>query len=777
MRDSVFFFTFLCFLTATSQNISVDSQSHTPQQLIEDILIDSNCIANVQVTNTVGGDFNGADQSYGFFDASGTSFPFQSGIVLSTGRLANVQGPNTTLSDDDAPNWSGDGDLETVLQENNTLNATILEFDFTSIASEVSFRYIFASEEYQEGNPNTCQFSDLFGFLIRPITDTTYENIALVPNTSIPVKVTTVHPEIPNACEAENEIYFESFNGNVSPINFNGQTKILTATASIIPNETYHVKLVIADEQNFRFDSAVFLEAGSFQLNTNLGPDRLFENQNPVCQNDTITLNASQPGMTTYKWFKDGIELATETNATLLVAQAGIYNVEITLDNGCISYGEIIIEYAQNPTVFNTTLIACDVDLDGFTTYNLFDATQDIINGDNNLSISNFYNTLADAEMSNNEIAQPNSYNNTGISEIVYANVISQLSGCSSIAEVTLDISTNTLLLQDVDSCDGDVVDGFASFDLNDIITQITPLVPTNSNIYFFQTLDDAFSNTNILTGNYTNMLPDSEDIFVKVTTETNQCHAISPLTLNVLPSPELLEDESILYCLNTFPETQTLQAGVLNDSPANYSYQWLLNGVDTGVTSSFIDINEIGTYAVVVTLENGCSNMREITVVASEAPTVENLDYTELTSNNVATISVSGIGDYEYAIDDENGSYQDENTFNYLTPGFHTIYIRDKLGCGNAFISFSIIGFPQYFTPNGDNVHDTWKPYGINQQFNSQLKIQIFNRYGKLIRSINPLLGWNGTLDGKILPSDDYWFLLTHTNGKEYRGHFALIR
>ncbi len=777
MRGSVFFLMFLCFLTATSQNISVDSQSHTPQQLIEDVLIDSNCITNVQVTNAVGGDFNGADQSYGFFDASGTIFPFQSGIVLSTGRLENVQGPNTTLSDDDAPNWSGDPDLENVLQENNTLNATILEFDFTSIADQVSFRYIFASEEYQEGNPNTCQFSDLFGFLIRPASDTNYENIALVPNTSTPVKVTTVHPEIPNACEAENEIYFESFNGNVSPINFNGQTKILTATANIIPNETYHVKLVIADEQNFRFDSAVFLEAGSFQLNTNLGPDRLLANQNPVCENDTITLNAFQSGMTTYKWFKDGIELTTETNATLFVTQAGTYNVEVTLDNGCISFGEIIVEYAQTPIVFNTTLISCDIDLDGFTTYNLFDATQDIINNDNNLDVSNFYNTLADAEMGNNAISQPNSYDNTNISEIVYANVINQLSGCSSVAEITLAISTNILPLQDVDSCDGEIVDGFASFDLNDISTQIIPLVPTNSNISFFQTLDDAFSNTNILAGDYTNTLPDSEDIFVKVTTETNQCYAISPLTLNVLPSPELLEDESILYCLNTFPETQTILAGVLNDSPTNYSYQWLFNGVDTSVTSSFIDINEIGTYIVVVTSANGCSNIREITVSASEAPTVENLDYTELTSNNTATITVSEVGNYEYAIDNENGSYQDENTFSGLAPGFHTIYIRDKMGCGSTFISFSILGFPQYFTPNGDNVHDTWKPYGVNQQFNSQLKIQIFNRYGKLIRSVNPLLGWNGTLNGKTLPSDDYWFLITQTNGKEYRGHFALIR
>ena len=74
-----------------------------------------------------------------------------------------------SLSDDDAPNWVGDNDLEAILNEPNTINATIIEFDFTTIANQVSFRYIFASEEYQEGNSNTCNYSDLFGFLIKPL--------------------------------------------------------------------------------------------------------------------------------------------------------------------------------------------------------------------------------------------------------------------------------------------------------------------------------------------------------------------------------------------------------------------------------------------------------------------------------------------------------------------------------------------------------------------------------------------------------------------------------
>ena len=76
-----------------AQNVQVDSQLYTAQQLIEDILIDSDCIENVVVTNVVGGNFNNTDQSYGYFDASGSNFPFQNGIVLSTGKLKQCRRP------------------------------------------------------------------------------------------------------------------------------------------------------------------------------------------------------------------------------------------------------------------------------------------------------------------------------------------------------------------------------------------------------------------------------------------------------------------------------------------------------------------------------------------------------------------------------------------------------------------------------------------------------------------------------------------------------------
>ena len=101
--------------------------------------------------------------------------------------------------------------------------------------------------------------------------------------------------------------YFGSFNDEQTPTNFNGQTKTLSAKATIELGVTYHIKLVIADhgDQTGLFDSAVFLKAGSFLGNKNLGTDRLISNGTALCENSTLTLNATTSGAT-YKWYKDG---------------------------------------------------------------------------------------------------------------------------------------------------------------------------------------------------------------------------------------------------------------------------------------------------------------------------------------------------------------------------------------------------------------------------------------------------------------------------------------
>lgn len=778
MKYSLFLLILLTTFNTISQNVQLDSQTYSPQQLIEDILIDSNCIENIIVTNVIGGDFDNADQSYGYFDATGTTFPIQNGIVLSTGRLQNVEGPNTTLSDDDAQNWIGDSDLEYALNESNTFNATILEFDLTSVANQISFRYIFASEEYQEGDPNTCQYSDLFGFLIKPINEQNYENIALIPNTQTPVKVTTVHPGIPGSCDPINEGYFGSWNDSTSPINFNGQTKVLTATADVTPHTTYHVKLVIADEQNYRYDSAVFLEAGSFLASTDLGPDRLLATNNPLCENETLELNAWQAGSTGFIWYKDGIP---NTSTYCLncnnynVTEPGIYSVDVRLSNGCISTGEIVIEYSENPLALDAHLIECDINNDGLTYFKLNDVEQVIVNGNTNLSVTNYFTSEANAISDTNPIDNTTSFQNTNPSQIIYARVENQYS-CFTVAEVLLEASYNQVNLEPFTSCDDDPVDGFTSFDLNQLQINLQPSFPTNAEFFFFATQEDAFNEVNSLNGNYTNSIENSELIYLKVKVN-NQCYALTTIELQILNTPILDEDISaenpIYYCLNSYPETITIHGGILNDSPSNFYYSW-----NTGEDTSFIEVNQIGTYTVIVTDPNGCSNSRSITVVPSNLATIDEVTVDDFTDDNSITVITSGEGNYAYAIDDFNGMYQQSNIFNNITPGFHTVYVKDTNGCGIVEKIVSVKGFPKFFTPNGDGINDLWFIYGVDSNLNYGAKVDIFDRYGKLIISFTDLSeGWNGNLNGNKLPTEDYWFVLSFPNGKEYKDHFTLKR
>ncbi len=773
MRVIVSFFFLITSISAFCQNITVDSQTFSPQQLVEDILINSNCILNIQVTNTVGGNFGGGEQSYGYFNANGSSFPLEEGIVLSTGRLQNVQGPNTTLSDDDAQDWIGDTDLENILNESNTTNATILEFNFQSTASEVRFRYLFASEEYQEGDPNTCRFSDLFGFLIREEGTQQFENIALVPDTSTPVKVTTVHPEIPNGCAAINEFYFDTFNDSSAPINFNGQTKVLEAKAFIRPNVNYQVKLVIADEQNYRFDSAVFLEAGSFQLGADLGEDRTINGGNPVCGSDPITLSVDEPTATSYQWFQDGAPLL-ETANTLEVSQEGFYEVIIDLENNCQAFGEVTIEFSENPAVFDSTLNQCDENSDGIATYNLFDAFENLTGNQGGVRIGAFYSNMSDAEVGNNAITNPDNYTNTISNELVYA-VIETQSGCTSIASLTLTTSSTIYDLPDQIICNDTVNDGIVTINLDAATFQFQSQIPSGATVAYYTSSEDAFLEVNSLNANFTTIDQD-QTLFVRIS-ENDQCLSISQIVFLVQNPPQLQEDEQKFYCLATTPSVITISSGVLSD-PSLYEYEWRYNGTMMSENTSNIQVNEVGEYTVFVTDQSNCTSSRTITLLPSNRATIMSTEVQTISDYNTVTINATGEGIYEYAIGNSSGPYQDENVFENVAPGFYEGFVRDKNGCGVTPIDIAVLGFPKFFTPNGDGFNDTWVIKGASEQINATVKVVIFDRFGKILhQSIQLTQGWDGMFKGTLLPSSDYWYLVQFENGSIHKGHFSLKR
>lgn len=227
-----------------------------------------NCVEISNIFSSVNGSINGF-KSYGYFERGTSNFPFENGIVLTTGNVNSAGNVlNTNPLNEGNESWGTDTDLENALGIEETLNATSVKFNFVSVANQIQFNYILASEEYQQEFP--CFYSDGFAFLIKEAGSTDpYTNIAVIPGTSTPVNTNTIHDLIPEWCAAENEAFFEGY--NVGDTNYNGRTVVLSATASIQPNVEYEIKLIIADQDDHFYDSAVFIEGNSFNANVDLG--------------------------------------------------------------------------------------------------------------------------------------------------------------------------------------------------------------------------------------------------------------------------------------------------------------------------------------------------------------------------------------------------------------------------------------------------------------------------------------------------------------------------
>ena len=263
-------------------------------------------------------------------------------------------------------------------------------------------------------------------------------------------------------------------------------------------------------------------------------------------------------------------------------------------------------------------------------------------------------------------------------------------------------------------------------------------------------------------------------------------CIVTDEIDFVVNPLPSFTVDDDTIVCLNLPP----IPIGVTS-SEAEYTYTWEhkdLNGNLSPFPTSgpTIDIGVGGTYYVTATTTDGtnCSRTLSIDVEESIIATITPNDITveDLTSDNNNTITIDptnlGIGDYEYAIDDLTGPYQNDPFFEQVRPGIHPIYVRDKNGCGIAQIDVSVIGYKKFFTPNGDGIHDTWRILGIREDFQPNSKVYIFDRYGKLLKDLDPVTeGWDGTFIGRPMPQTDYWFRVFLEDGREFKGHFSLVR
>ncbi|MEO1031747.1 MAG: CUB protein, partial [Bacteroidota bacterium] len=281
----------------------------------------------------------------------------------------------------------------------------------------------------------------------------------------------------------------------------------------------------------------------------------------------------------------------TALNETIFV------RIENTNNTDCYSTGSFSLIINDTPVANDISILQCDEDgiPEGFTTFNINLFNDDVTGGATERSVT-YYLSLADAE---NEMDPINSgaFDNFFNPQIVYARVTNTNTGCISFSEVSLEVSTTASNNASLSVCDDDgTEDGFALFTLDDSNATVLAGAPAGLDLQYYETYNDALLESNPLGNTFTNTIPYNQTIYARVE-NANACYGISEIQLTVFELPNIQTEAETLYCLNFFPETIVLDAGVLNGSPSNFYFDW-----STGENTSTIEVNAPGTYTVRVT-------------------------------------------------------------------------------------------------------------------------------------------------------------------------------
>lgn len=254
---------FILFSYQVNAQLTVNN-TLTPFQLVQNVLLGTGVtVMNVQYT--------GSSQAIGSFDGTASNIGLNSGIILASGRIIDAPGPNGSPDAGLDLLKPGDANL-TALAGANTQDAAILQFDFVPASDSISFDYVFGSEEYPEF---VCSnYNDVFAFFLTGPNpgggSYSNQNIALIPGTSMAVAINSVnngsvglYGTVGGCTSLAYSAYYIDNTGGAT-VQYDAFTTILRAMALVVPCDTYHIKIAIADAGDGEYDSGVFLRAKSF---------------------------------------------------------------------------------------------------------------------------------------------------------------------------------------------------------------------------------------------------------------------------------------------------------------------------------------------------------------------------------------------------------------------------------------------------------------------------------------------------------------------------------
>jgi len=639
---------------------------------------------------------SGTNGAGSFTANNNTGLGIASGVVLSTGNVGNIPQAASVFSST-GNGGPTDADLST-LSNYPIDDAARLSFSVTPLGNKLTFRYVFASEEYPE---YVCSnFNDVFGFFITGANPNgpAYSNfnLATIPNTNTPVGINSINPGVPGQFGASNQCVSTAYsslyrnNSASTTIVFDGMTVVLTATIDVVPCQTYNLKLAVGDATDDIYDSGVFLEAGSFTSNTatistaysHANYTSTFEG----CSNATVTFNFTAPyvGSAMFDYTVTG----TATNGTDYQPLSGSVGVPAGGSSASIDIIPNTDGSAEGPeTVIISLFLPCSSQPYATTTVIINDAPNLTASADDNTLCPGQIATLTASGAVSYSWSPTNGLGSPGSAvtsadppgDVIYT-VTGTTGNCSSTVDVALQKSN-----LNVSGTTASVQCGNSTIDV---------IVNDGKPGYSYSWSDGPVTEdrSNLGAGAYT-------------VTVTDAFNCTKSQTFNIAQPPAIVVGGTSTNIACFGGASGTITTSVSGGTP-NYTYVWSDGGsqVNRGNLTA-------GTYSVTVTDANGCSGIASFTITEP----AEGLDVVPQVSNTSCgnsdgAISLSVTGGtpaYTYAWTNTATTKDISN----LAAGIYQVTVTDASGCTNiqqvkvgSSAQFTVTAVPTNATCLGSN-------------------------------------------------------------------------
>ena len=304
-KTFVSFFVLFIIVSSVFAQVSVQSSSGmTAEELVNSVFVGEGVLVrDVKFNNNTGVLNSTTGAQLGTFSNNLSGFPgltFTDGIMLTTGNVSVAVGPNDTdAADDPVTNSVTCTELEDIAGTiyligipiaNEVVNPAVLEFDFMTTSNMVTFNYVFGSEEYPEWVGES--YNDAFGFFVTDLTTNQTSNVAVLPNTNVPVSINNVNA-------GSYSQYYHTVPENSPWMQYDAYIGPLSATFAVVPCRWYHIKLAITNVTDELYDSGVFLQGQSFTADATMSQMIYDREDLPIvvqdCNTCTVTFNVNEP--------------------------------------------------------------------------------------------------------------------------------------------------------------------------------------------------------------------------------------------------------------------------------------------------------------------------------------------------------------------------------------------------------------------------------------------------------------------------------------------------